>query len=792
MKEQLETVSDIVQWILGWIGSNESIFSGILAIVAIWSLITGRWRWIWQRIQQQRQPRPPYNTFAFDVLPPQSNILQAVYGGKDENPLADRNIPYQQRQPDRNTRRQLQELLEEHRWILITGATGIGKTREAAELAQTYSDRGWTVLKFDESKWLDQPSYALKEKIGTDRKLLFLLDDLNKAVYRRDRWLRLSASEDTRSTDALQLPDIPLQERLLQFLEHCERNCRPEEVRVIATARDETEPERAGEPSEWDKLEFDRFPLWKRFHHHELPKPDDDAIVDLLRDTAPKVNMDITLEDRVRIARSNDRTFRNIVQNLSDASVEQRSLTPQTFTPTLSGTWDKHYQRAIGKHPAAIYVYDAIDLLRQTGIALYPFTVLPTARLLVSKHWLHHRLKHRPIHRVLQYLVAKEDILHPQDGQIEAKSRSVDVDPYLPALTELVLKLSDRYPQALQESLLNFGSEIAKREQFQQALICFDQLLKLTPNSSAAWDWRGYSLHYLERYEEAIDNYDRSLKLKSDDYQTRCSRAITLFELKRYEEAVTSCDEALDIKHDYDYAWNLRGIIFGSLKNYEEANISFDNALKLNKNLDYVWSNKGTALRMLARYDDAIDSYDQALNINPRNCNAWSGKAQALSRLERYEEAVSSYERALELQPDDPDLWNNRGVVLKKLGRFKEAISSFKESLELQPDDNFADLNKMFALSALTKQGTHLLNQRLFEEAIVTFDEVIELEPNDSNAYYNKACCYGLQGNVEPAVENLQQAIELDSNYREDAKTNTDFDRVRSDDRFQSLIHDAD
>jgi tetratricopeptide (TPR) repeat protein len=63
----------------------------------------------------------------------------------------------------------------------------------------------------------------------------------------------------------------------------------------------------------------------------------------------------------------------------------------------------------------------------------------------------------------------------------------------------------------------------------------------------------------------------------------------------------------------------------------------------------------------------------------------------------------------------------------------------------------------------------------------------LEINSNYANAYYNKACCYGLQNNVELAIENLQRAINLDVKYQDMAKTNKDFEQIRGDERFQCI-----
>ncbi|MEO1211183.1 MAG: hypothetical protein AAFX78_16795 [Cyanobacteria bacterium J06638_20] len=63
------------------------------------------------------------------------------------------------------------------------------------------------------------------------------------------------------------------------------------------------------------------------------------------------------------------------------------------------------------------------------------------------------------------------------------------------------------------------------------------------------------------------------------------------------------------------------------------------------------------------------------------------------------------------------------------------------------------------------------------------------IKPDYHIALYNKACCYGLQSQVELAIENLEQAIHLSpKEYREMAKTDTDFAPIRDDPRFQGLV----
>ncbi|WP_448598176.1 tetratricopeptide repeat protein [Thermoleptolyngbya sp.] len=177
---------------------------------------------------------------------------------------------------------------------------------------------------------------------------------------------------------------------------------------------------------------------------------------------------------------------------------------------------------------------------------------------------------------------------------------------------------------------------------------------------------------------------------------------------------------------------------------YPAAIASYDKALKIKPDCYQTLFNKGTVLDDLKRYEEAINCYDQALQIKPDYGQALYAKGWVLDALGRYEEAIVYYDQALKIEPDKDVAWFNRGISLKNLGRYEEAIASYQKSLAFLPDDAWA--------------------------------------------YYNIARCYALMGEVERAVEMLERAIDLDEQYREEAKTDADFDGIREDERFGKVI----
>lgn len=112
-----------------------------------------------------------------------------------------------------------------------------------------------------------------------------------------------------------------------------------------------------------------------------------------------------------------------------------------------------------------------------------------------------------------------------------------------------------------------------------------------------------------------------------------------------------------------------------------------------------------------------------------------------------------------------------------------ERILSIKELLKEEHLTAKEKVNLLYQL------GIHFSCDHNFVAAIASYDQAIEIKPDYHQAWYNRACAYGLQENLELALENLPQALALSSEkYLELAKTDSDFDLIRAEPQFKVLI----
>lgn len=156
----------------------------------------------------------------------------------------------------------------------------------------------------------------------------------------------------------------------------------------------------------------------------------------------------------------------------------------------------------------------------------------------------------------------------------------------------------------------------------------------------------------------------------------------------------------------------------------------------------------------------------------------WFNQGNQRLKNQRYDDAIAAYDKAIHLNPNLYQSWYNRGLCLAELHRFKEAITSYQQVIKIKPDFE----------RAWNSLGNAFYHSQQYTEAITAYDHALQLEPNLANTWYNRACCRALQGHVDLAIDSLKQAIEINPNFREQAKTDADLESMRNSWRFPEIL----
>jgi len=63
-----------------------------------------------------------------------------------------------------------------------------------------------------------------------------------------------------------------------------------------------------------------------------------------------------------------------------------------------------------------------------------------------------------------------------------------------------------------------------------------------------------------------------------------------------------------------------------------------------------------------------------------------------------------------------------------------------------------------------------------------------KIKQKSTNLIYNIACIYSRLNNKPKALEYLEKAIKKAEKYKQNARTDIDFDNIKNDDKFKELI----
>ena len=147
--------------------------------------------------------------------------------------------------------------------------------------------------------------------------------------------------------------------------------------------------------------------------------------------------------------------------------------------------------------------------------------------------------------------------------------------------------------------------------------------------------------------------------------------------------------------------------------------------------------------------------------------------------LEMAEEALAELE-PIEIEGLRPLNWL-RAAALIKLGHYESAERIYRDVLRKYPDDIQAAVGRAWCLKRLGR----------LDAAIRTLEKSVRLNPREAILQYNLACYHALSTDKARCLSRLGVAIRLDRSFATLVEEETDFDDIRDDADFSTLVQMA-
>ena len=387
------------------------------------------------------------------------------------------------------------------------------------------------------------------------------------------------------------------------------------------------------------------------------------------------------------------------------------------------------------------------------------------------------------------------------------------IDLLLEAKSQSEQLLTYCHPQLVLAIFLWIGELLGSIGQHKETLKSSQKAIELDPKSVSAWINQSGALINLKRYEEGLESSQKAIEIDPKSIGAWINQSGALINLKRYEEALESSQKAIELDPKSSIAWINQSSALINLEQYEEAFESSQKAIELDPKSSIAWINQSGALINLEQYEEAFESSQKAIELDPKSVSAWINQSGALINLEQYEEALKSFQEAINIDSNFIQAWIGRGNVFLYLGQYREAIDALDRNIKV--DSVYDGLNsKSLVLSLLedfenaitlidkaiilkpqevllrANRGIILARAGRYIEALIECEQAIKQNPKHESGYYAKACWYALQDEIDQAINNLQQAIDIAPRHsRSAAKHNPDFDSIRDDERFRALVY---
>jgi tetratricopeptide (TPR) repeat protein/S1-C subfamily serine protease len=307
---------------------------------------------------------------------------------------------------------------------------------------------------------------------------------------------------------------------------------------------------------------------------------------------------------------------------------------------------------------------------------------------------------------------------------------------------------------ATEVSWLNYGNQLWRFRQYDQAIAAFERAIQLNPNSHYAYYGKGWVSEIQGKYRQAKNVYQQATKLAPDFYPAwdRMGAVLGFDGLKQYPKAIKAYNQAIQLQPSSFAPYVRRGITFYQLKSYQEAIADFNKAIEIHPHF-FAYLNRGLVYSEQDQADQALADYDKAIALNPKYALTYNNRGLIYYKQGKINLALADYNHAIKLDANLPFAYNNRSDIYFKQGKTDLALADYDRAIKLDP--NSAD--------AYVGRGWVYYQQGKIDLALADYNQAIKLDPKYALTYNNRGLIYYEQGKIDEALADYNQAIKLDA-----------------------------
>jgi TolB-like protein/tetratricopeptide (TPR) repeat protein len=223
----------------------------------------------------------------------------------------------------------------------------------------------------------------------------------------------------------------------------------------------------------------------------------------------------------------------------------------------------------------------------------------------------------------------------------------------------------------------------------------------------------------------------------------------------------------------------------GSEDDLIEAERASQRALELATDLAEAHAARGCALSLSRQYEEAAGEFEEAIRLNPNLFDAYYSFARTSFASGDVERSVELFSKAAETRQEDFQSPLLLSQSLRMIGRVEDARRALREGIRRA--EHTLMLNPLDG-RALSLGSCALFADGQRSRAMEWSQRSLELFPDDMSTLVNAACVHAKAGQKEEALTLLERVFARGWGKRDWVEHDRDFDILRDDPRFKSLL----
>ena len=168
-----------------------------------------------------------------------------------------------------------------------------------------------------------------------------------------------------------------------------------------------------------------------------------------------------------------------------------------------------------------------------------------------------------------------------------------------------------------------------------------------TELSASDYEEYGFEAYFSDRYEDAIKNYDMAIKLYPQNSSLYQWRGRVKSAMRLYVDAIVDFNKAIEMGSKKSHVFYLRGVAKYNLQRYRESITDFDMAIEMNPDDTNAYTVRAHAKHEIEQYSEAIADYSEVITRDPSNQHNYYRRALSKQEMGSLRSAREDLEIAL-------------------------------------------------------------------------------------------------------------------------------------------------